>query len=386
MFGRLFQKRAALPPWAVTVGPSSGPLPTLAGTTVGSDEALRLAAVWSCVRLLADTVSCLPVDTYRRGDRNAIEPAPLIVQEPAAGQPVHEWLYSVMVSLLLRGNAFGIITARSGATLLPQQVELIHPDRIGVTVQEDGHVQYRVLGKEIDAEDVWHAKAYTMPGSIMGLSPVEYSRQAIGLGLAAEGFASQFFGDGATPSGMLTAQGKLTPEQATELQTQWADSHGRRRKTAVLGGGIAYTPISVKPEESQFIETMQYNTASIARVFGVPPWMIGAESGDSLTYSNTESQSLQYLKHSVTPWLTRIESALGRLLPRNQFVKFNTGGLLKADTKSRYDAYKVGVEGGWLTIDEVRELEDLSPLPASGPGTAPAGNGAGTPGDMATVT
>ncbi len=200
-----------------------------------------------------------------------------------------------------------------------------------------------VAAPTITAFDVWHVRRFVMPGSILGLSPIEYARQSIGLGLATEQFGGQFFGDGAVPSGMLTADGKLTPDQASELQTQWTISHGKRRKTAVLGGGIKYTPITVKNDESQFIETMKLNAAQIARVFGVPAAMIGAQHDNSLTYATVESRALDYLRYSLSPWLVSIEHALGRLLPARQFVKFKTGGLLKADIKTRYETYAARV-------------------------------------------
>jgi HK97 family phage portal protein len=263
------EERAQLPPWALTVGPAAGPLQTFAGTTVGPDEAMRLAAVWSCVRLLADTVSTLPVDVYRKGEREALETTLTILYEPASGSPLHEWLYSVMVSLLLRGNAYGIVTSRAGSTLLPQQVELVHPDTVGVQIKEDGSLIYRVTGKEIDPADVWHVKAYTMPGSVCGLSPVEYARQSIGVGLAAEEFGARFFGDGATPSGLLTAKTPIDEEQSKLLQHRFTARHGdRKRRVAVVTEDISWQPISIKPDESQFVETMKFNTA-VSPVFTV---------------------------------------------------------------------------------------------------------------------
>jgi HK97 family phage portal protein len=163
--------------------------PTHAGEPVTPDSAMRHAAVWSCVNLLASTMSSLPVDVFRRGERDPIT-TPAILVEPAAGQPLHEFVYSTMVTLLLRGNAYGLVTARQGASMLPAQVELVHPDRVTVRVDpETGRVVYTFLGREVDRADVWHVRAFTMPGSILGLSPVEYARQAIGLGLAAESSA-----------------------------------------------------------------------------------------------------------------------------------------------------------------------------------------------------
>lgn len=332
--------------------------PTHAGITVTPDQAMRLSAVWSCVRLLADTISTLPVDVYRDG-KNIATP-PLLVT-PAAGTPRHDWLYQVMVSLLLRGNAYGVITARSGATLLPAQVELVDPDQVQVD-RRDGVTSYRIGATGYEAEDVWHVRAYPVPGLPVGLSPVDYARQAIGLGLAAEKFGARFFGDGATPSGFLSTDQRLDQTQAETVATRWRQMHGDHRKIAVLAGGLKFNPITIAPDESQFIETQRFTVAQIARVFGVPPEMVGSDSGGSLTYANVESRALDFLRYSVQPWLVRLEVALSALLPRQQNVKFNAGGLLRATTKERYDAHKVALDAGFLTVDEVRALEDLPPL------------------------
>jgi HK97 family phage portal protein len=374
----LFKKRAKLPPYTITTGPLGGPmLPTWAGTDVNTDAALRHNAVWACVRLLADTVSTLPIDVYRRGEREPIATPPILV-EPAAGQPIHEWLYSLMVSLLLRGNAYGVITARQGATMLPAQTELIHPDKVGVLVNDDGQVLYRILGRVVDRADVFHAKAFTMPGAVAGLSPVEYARQAIGLGVAAEKYGARFFGDDCTPSGLLTTADRLTVDQVRELAERWNDAHRNTRTPAVLSGDLKFSPISVSPEESQFLETAKFNLAQICRVYGVPVEMVSGESGNSLTYANVEGRLLDFLKFSLNPWLVRLENALGRLLPSRQFVKFNTGGLLKADTATRYAAHKIALDAGFMTVNEVRELEDRPPLPGGDTPPAPSGNGNGT--------
>jgi HK97 family phage portal protein len=175
--------------------------PTAAGEPVTTDRALRLSTVWACVRLLADSVSTLPLDVYRKGERTPLQTVPALLQRPSADFDLADWLYAVMASLLLRGNAYGLITARSGAGMLPAQVDLLHP--VGVTVNGQGRVTYRLLGAEQDPADIWHVKAYVFPmapnGPPVGLSPIEYMRETVGLGLGAEKFAARFFGDSATP-------------------------------------------------------------------------------------------------------------------------------------------------------------------------------------------
>jgi HK97 family phage portal protein len=217
--------------------------PTAAGVSVSTDQALRLSAVWACVRLLADAVSTLPLDVYRRGERDPLPELPPLLRSPAAGLSLNEWLYAVMVSLLLRGNAYGIVTGRSGSTLLPAQVDLAHPDRLGVTVTPDGRVQYRLNGEELLPDDVWHVRAYTFPGSVLGLSPVEYARQTIGLGLAAEKFAGQFFAD-PVPTGVIYADRDPKVEGAKALQARWMAARQANRAPAVLSGA-RFEPLSV---------------------------------------------------------------------------------------------------------------------------------------------
>jgi HK97 family phage portal protein len=333
---------------------------TWAGVPVDADQAMRLSTVWACVRLLADSVSTLPVDVFRRGERQPLPPPPLL-RRPAAHRAMHEWLEAAMRSLLLRGNAYGIVVAR-GADLRPTQVELAHPDRVSVRVNAEGMVEYRLGGRPYPREDVWHLRAYAMPGLMLGLSPVEYARQTIGLGLAAEKFGAQWFGEGAVPAGLLETDADLQPEQAYDLKAQWKARHRNHHDIAVLDNGAKYKPITIAPEESQFIQTQQLNTAAIARIFGVPAEMIGGDPTGSHTYTSTEQRSTEFVRYTLRPWLHRLETAIGALLPRDQYVKFNAGALLRATTLERYQAHEIALRAGFLTVDEVRELEDRPPL------------------------
>jgi HK97 family phage portal protein len=333
---------------------------TYAGVPVNPDQAMRLSAVWASVRLLSDTIAGMPIDVYRRGERTPLAPPPLLVT-PAAGWGLDEWLEGAMRSLLLRGNAYGIVVARDG-DLRPAQVELAHPDQVTVTVTADGMVEHRLAGRLIPPEDVWHVRAYTMPGMVLGLSPVEYGRQQIGLGLAVERFGAQWFGEGAVPAGLLETDADLQPEQAADLKFQWNARHQNHHDIAVLDNGAKYKPITIAPEESQFIETQKLNVAAIARIYGVPPELIAGEVGNSLTYANQEQRAVDFLVFTANRWVVRLERAISTLLPRGQFVKLNTGSLLRTTTLARYQAHEVGLRAGFLTIAEVRALEDLPPL------------------------
>jgi HK97 family phage portal protein len=338
-----------------------GPGNTSSGVRVTADTALRSAAVWSCVRLLADVVSELPVHVYTDTDRRQVDP-PRALVTPAAGTELPDWLWQHMVSYLLRGNVMGVIVDRIGPTR-PAQVELVNPDRVTVQVTPEATV-WRLDGQEIDRADLWHRRAYPMPGEPLGLSPIGYFANTVGLGLAVENYGAAFFRDATTPAGLLTTEQRLTPTQHSDLSAIWQSIREDRRGTAVLGSGLKFQAVSIAPEESQFIDTMRLNTQQVARIFGIPPEMIGSDSGSAMTYANIESRDLSLLKYSVQPWLGRLERAMNTLVPRGQYVKFNAAALLRTDTLSRYQSYAIGLDKGFLTVDEARELEDRRPIEA----------------------
>jgi HK97 family phage portal protein len=337
---------------------------TRSGVPVTPETALRLSALWGCVRLLADVVSELPVHVFAKGTRDEVDP-PKVLVTPAAGTDLPDWIWQSMISYLLRGNVMGLVVDREGLTR-PSQIELVNPDRVQPQVdQYDRTVTWRLDGREIDPDDLWHKRAYPVPGLPLGLSPIGYAAEAIGLGLAAQQYGSAFFGDNATPSGIITSDDVVTNHQASEFYERWMAMKRGRRGIAIFGSGAKFEPLSINPEESQFLDTMRFNVAQVCRIYGVPPEMVAADSGQSQTYANVESRDLSLLKYSVQPWLGRLERAMGTLVPRGTYVKFNAAALLRTDTLSRYQSYAIGLDKGFLTIEEVRQLEDREPLPAS---------------------
>jgi HK97 family phage portal protein len=333
---------------------------TYAAVPVSPSTAMQHSAVWACVNLIAGSISTLPLAAYRRGDRDPLPDLPPILRTPSAGWTLPDFLYATLQSLLLRGNAYGLIVDRAGAGLLPSQVELLAPERVGVTVP-NGAVEYRVDGQEVEPSSLWHVRAFTAPGQVDGLSPIAYARQAIGLGLGAERFAARFFGDGALPQGILSTDQRIDPKRAEELKGRWKVAHGGKRDIAVLGEGARFQAVSVTPEESQFLETTRANVATIARYYGVQPELIGGESGGSLTYANVEQRALDFLQFGLAPWLVRMETAISGLLSSTTTVKFNAGALVRTDLLTRYQAHESAIRAGWKLRSEVRELEDLPP-------------------------
>jgi HK97 family phage portal protein len=335
--------------------------PTASGEAVTIESALRLSTVWGCVRLLADSVSTLPLAVYRGDDRDPI-PTPPLLQRPSADFPeLADWLWAVMASLLLRGNAWGVITGRSGSTLLPAQVDLVHPDRVAITTEEGRRV-IRIGGKPYDRADLFHVKAFPWPGQLEGLSPIAYAREAIGLGLAAEQYGAKFFGDSAIPSGVLTTDQRINAEHASTLKERWKAAHGGRREIAVLGDGAKFQAVTIAPDEAQFIQTQQFNVATICRIFGVAPEQMGGQTAGHEAYTSPEMRGTDFLTFTLRPWLYRVERAVSGLLPRTQVAKFNAGGFVRATLKDRYEAHESGIRAGWLLRSEVRELEDRPPI------------------------
>jgi HK97 family phage portal protein len=339
--------------------------PTAAGESVTTDSALRLSTVWGCVSLLADSVSTLPLHVYRGDDRDPL-PTPPLLQRPSADFPeLADWLWSIMASLLLRGNAWGVVTARAGAGMLPAQVDLIDPAKVAVTTNGQGRRIIRVAGVEQDPDDLFHVKAFPWPGQLEGLSPIAYAREAIGLGLGAERYGAKFFGDAAVPSGYISTDQRIGGQDAADqLKAQWEQRHRGQRRIAVLGSGARFYPVTIPPEEAQFIATQKFSVATICRFYRVPPEMMAGETAGHEAYTSPEMRGTDFLTFSLRPWLYRVERAISRqLLPRTHNAKFNPGGFVRATLRDRYEAHKVALEAGFLTVNEVRELEDRPPLP-----------------------
>jgi HK97 family phage portal protein len=273
--------------------------------------------------------------------------------------------------MLLRGNAYGLITQTDRAGY-PVAIELIHPDKVHGRV-EDGRVRLSWDGADHQLwplGDAIHVPAFTVPGSPFGLSVLDYARTTIGSGLASEEWGARFFTDGAVPSAVLSTDQAITREQAQELKARFMAAVAGKREPAVLGAGVAYTPISVSPGESAFLETWKMSGENVCRLFGVQPEMVGlASSGSSVTYANREQRVQDFLTFTLSPWLARVEEALSALLPPDHVLRFRTGGLLRADIQTRYAVYEASArisqmtDGAMpLTVEEMRALEDLPPL------------------------
>lgn len=364
-----------VPPFP-TNGQSLG-VQSFAGMPVTAESAMRHSAVWACVRLIAGTIGQMPLSAVRSvgGIQQPVSPTPKLLASPSAILPRSVWVEALLTSLLLKGNAYGIVTGVD-ASGVPLNIELLNPSDVTVKV-ENGRIVYEYLNEphtRFPNGDIWHVAAFVMPGTVVGLSPIEYAKQTIGQGLAAEKFGALWFAEGGVPAAVLSTDQTVTEEQAQTIKSRFLNAVKGRREPAVLGAGFKYDQISVSPEESQFLDTMRFSAEQVCRVFGIAPEMlsVGAGSGTSVTYANREQRVSDFLAFGLGPWLNRIEEALSAVMTRPVSAKFTTGAILRADVKTRYEVYelaaRVQAQTGTplLTTDEMRALENLPPLDESG--------------------
>jgi len=329
-------------------------------------DSLALSAVVACINLRANTIAQLPLKAYRMGpDGLPVElpSQPQLVEMPSA-LPRSQWLRQMSISRDLFGNAFGMIVGRNVAGW-PTAVEWLDPTKVTTRQKYVGApLEFTFNGKPVAAADIFLVPGMPIPGSPLGISPLERSG-LIDLARRAQDFGHDWFKNGAVPSAILYSDDVLDQEQADRIRAS-VQSSWRKRRPAVLGSGLRWEKVSTSDvNESQALATMRHLQVDICQIFGVPPEKIGiASSGQSITYANREQQAQQYLVDSVNSDLVLIQEVFTANLPRPQFVRFNTGALLRSDLMSRYSAYSTALAAGFLSVDEVRELEDRGPLPA----------------------
>lgn len=333
-------------------------------SAVSQDRALQLGAVYGAIRIIADGVASMPLKEYvenTNGDRAQVALSPLW-RQPAAEGTRYDWIHRLLTSLLLRGNAYGLIVATDFAGR-PTQIEWLHPDDVQVVDNFNVRApEWLVMGRPVDPLQFVHIPGFTLPGQVLGLSPIRAFALTMDTGLYAQQFGRDWFANGSTPSAVLESDAKVDQGSARIIKTRFqAASQGR--EPVVLGAGVKYRPISVPADESQFLDTLQVTATSIATIYGVPAEMIGGKSGGSLTYNTVELATINLLTHTLRPWVTRLESAFGQWLPRNRYVRFNSDAMIRLDSRTRHEMYQIDREIGLRSIDEIRVLEDLEPLP-----------------------
>lgn len=347
------------------------------GVRVDEESSMRTSAVYACVKILAETVASLPLHLYKKGTNGKNELAeqhPLfscLYETPNDEMTSFEFREIMMTSLLLYGNAYARIIRKQGHV-----TELWYLKPQYMTVERDtitGKIKYTysddITNKTYvyKPNQIFHIKGLSIDG-VKGLSPIAQAREAVGLSLATEEYGAKFFGNGARPGGVLEHPGILKdPEKLRESWNQVYQGTRNSHKVAVLEEGMKYHSIGIAPEDAQFLETRKYQVNEICRIFRVPPHLVG--DLERATFSNIEHQSIEFVQHTIRPWIVRWEQAIARALLSVEertiyFARFNVDGLLRGDYKSRMEGYAVGRQNGWLSTNDIRKLEDM-PLVAT---------------------
>jgi HK97 family phage portal protein len=338
--------------------------PSYPGTYLPSPtRALSLAAVYSANRLLAESISTLPLKTYRRGTdgRLPMDTLPQLFAQLVTDGQLVPWLHRCVTSLALRGNAYGLIINRDGFGF-PTVIEWLDPSCV-VADDRPGMNGWLWNGREVPRDQIVHIPLFALAGQRVGVSPISAYAQTLGIGLQAQTYASDWFAAGGFPPGTFKNESKVVSQEEADIVKARVVAAIRSHAPLVHGSDWQYTPVSVPPEEAQFIETMKMTTNQIAAIYGIPPEMIGGESGSSMTYANVEQQQINFVMFTLRPWLVRLETAFSALLPDRQYVKFNSDALIRADLKTRWEVNKIRADMGAANIDEIRAQEDEAPLP-----------------------
>jgi len=326
--------------------------------------ALSLIPVFAATRLIADSVASLPLETYKQTKGVIIRTDdPSLLKNPTAYGTVYDWVHRAVTSLALRGNAYGLILERD-KTGNPTLIEWQHPDFVSLEMDDTRFKPvWFVNGKRLDNnEDLVHIPGYTLPGKVLGVSPIKAAQLTIETGIQAQRFGHDWLANGATPSAVLETEDAVTWDQAQDIKRKFKQA-AKGREPVALGLGISYKPISVPAEESQFLATLRATNTDIANIYGIPAELIGGDTNKSMTYSTTEQEQIKLVLYALRPYLVKIELALSRLFPNRICFKFNVDAVLRADTKTRYESYALALTNRWMNVDEVRALEDLPPLP-----------------------
>lgn len=361
-------------------GPLEG-MRTGAGVTVNEDTALAHIDVYKNVSLIADAVAMLPLRAYRQvavrgedgrttmfGQKVPRQPALLTDPMPGDMAPEFSFKHRVMSSLLLDGSSYNEIGAVD-ANGVPSVITPVHPSKVReIRLSRSGLLEFvmhdgGVMGCVRDGGTMVHWPGFIQAGSYKGVSPIRAGMQGIALSMAAEEFGARWFRDGAHPSGYLANKNDVSETDAKRTKAAWVRQYaGLSREPAYLYGGLEWHAIQVNPEESQFIQTRQLQGAQIAGLYRVPPHLVGDVSKSTSWGTGIEEQGIAFVVFTLGPWLARFEQAMSFLLPRGQYAKFNVAALLRAKVSERYAAYGVGRQWGWLSVNDIRELEDLPPI------------------------
>lgn len=357
---------------------------TSSGKTVNEHTAMQMTAVYSCVRILSETLAGLPLHVYKYNDSGGKEKYlkhplyKLLHDEPNPEMTSFAFRETLMSHLLLWGNAYAQIIRNAKGEVIA--LYPLMPNKMTVDRDSNGRLFYLYqrssedvpsLGKDsqvyLTPADVLHIPGLGFDG-LVGYSPIAMAKNAVGLAIATEEYGAKFFANGAAPGGVLEHPGTIKdPQKVKESWNAAYQGSANSHRIAVLEEGMKYQPIGISPEQAQFLETRKFQINEIARIFRVPPHMLADLEKSS--FSNIEQQSLEFVKYTLDPWVVRWEQSMCRALLSDSekptvFIKFNVDGLLRGDYASRMSGYATARQNGWMSANDIRELENLDRIPA----------------------
>lgn len=340
-----------------------------AGVPVDTETALSVPAIWRAVTMISDSISTLPLHAYRGGER--MEPTPRLLDRPNPLETRVETVGAMVAALILHGNYVAIL-GEPGATGFPESIYPVSPERVTI-FKRDGRKTFRIDERDYDAAEIFHIKGFSMPGDVGGIGIIAAQRQGIGAAVGVMEYAARYFDGGTMPSYVIKSDNPdLTETEAELLKLKWMEHYGgRSRRPAVLNASTKVEPLTANASDSQLVEARNQAVSDSANIVGIPGNFIGAPN-TSRTYTNTELQAIEYIRTSLAPLTSRIEAVFTDYIPRGQVARFNFDSLLRADTLTRYQAHQLALNSGFLTVDEIRELEHRTPMPTN---TAPLPEG-----------
>ena len=344
-----------------------------AGKSITVSTAMQVSTVYACVRVISETIASLPLHVYESTDAGSVKAVEhplyrLLHDEPNPEMTSFVLREVMLAHLLLWGNSYCQII-RSGRNRILGLYPLL-PDRMVVDRDSSGTLTYTYTTSDgkivrLEPEEVLHIPGLGFDG-VMGYSPIALEKAAVGLAIATEEFGSKFFANGARPSGILTHPNTVKDPKA--LRESWNAAYGgssNANRVAVIEEGMHYEPISIPNNDAQYLETRKFQVSEICRIFRVPPHLVG--DLEHATFSNIEHQSISFAVHTIRPWLSRIEQSLNRALFTDKekghfYAQFNLDGLMRGDYKSRMEGYAIGRQNGWMSANDIRELENMNPI------------------------
>jgi len=354
-----FEERAlpiAIDPNQITARPQFA---NYSGELVNEHTAFTTSAVVAAVTLLSDSIATMPLNMYReRPTRLELATKPSVLVRPNDNQLIFEFVHQTVASLAVHGVAF--IYAPKDKNGFPLEMRNLHPDKVRIHVIDD-KIEYEVNKQRFTSAEIHQINWLMMPGQVRGISPLESLRNTIGTMIAIDRFLAGFYGDGATPSSVLETDGQITPEQAKIVRDSWEEAHWKRRRPAVLTGGLKWRPITASASD---MDTMQHRDSivrDISRAYRIPLHLMLGTGGDSQTYQNIESAGVNFVRHTLMPWMRRIEDAVSEMFPYPIIVRFDANEFQRADLLTRVQAQQIQILSGTLSPNEARESEQMEP-------------------------